>query len=305
MAGGTAGRHDPDMSTTATDAIILTVLNGMAGSDPAAAMDRLQAWGIDWLDLKDAWFGKRVEHWTTDESAQVGALAAARGLAVLSLSSSLGKDAIEGGEAAWRASLAPLAGLVANARILRPRCIRLVAPSLARRAEEPEALAAIDRQSWLMPALREAVDALAATGATVVFENESPGTVFGTPDEVLGFFARLDRPAARMIWDVGNWWHFGCSRLPTVADALALRHLVGVLHLKGGRSERPDGPLRWAAPLSRTSWDVAGVVRTVLAGGACGVICLNPPHGERSPDLPCDYGDDLRYIRTTFPEILK
>lgn len=305
MAAPTPGHDDSGMSTTATDTIILTMLNGMAGNDPVTAMDRLQAWGIAWLDLKDAWFGKRVEFWTTEEAAQIAALAAARDLGVLSLSSSLGKDSIDGGETAWRASLAPLAGLVANARLLRPRCIRLVAPSLARRAEEPDALAAIDRQPWLMPALREAVDALAATGATVVFENESPGTVFGTPDEVRGFFQRLDRPAARMIWDVGNWWHFGCSRLPTVADAIALRDLVGVLHLKGGRSERPGGPLRWAAPLARTSWDVAGVVRAVLAGGACGVICLNPPHGERSPDLPCDYGEDLTYIRSTFPEILK
>lgn len=284
--------------------IILTMLNGMAGREPEAALDRHRAWALSSLDLKDAWFGTGVEHWTTEQAHRVAAGALARRLSVGTLSSCLGRGEVERGEAAYRADLQALDNLIANARILQPARIRLVAPSLARRREVADAAAELtEHHRWLFPLLREAVDRLTATGATVVFENESPGTIFGHPDEVLGFFQALQRPQTRMIWDVGNWWHFGCARFPTVADAAALRPVVGVLHLKGGIAEQPGGPLRWAGQLAETTWDVVGIVRTIIAGGICPVICLNPPHGAARPGIAHDYRADLDHLRITFPEI--
>lgn len=284
--------------------ITLAILNGMAGRDPEAAMDRHRAWALPSLDLKDAWFGSGVEHWTTVQAHRVAAATQARRLTVGSLSSCLGKGEVERGEDAYRADLQPLDNLIAHAHILKPARIRLVAPSLARRREVTDAAAELSaHHRWLFPLLRDAVDRLSETGATVVFENESPGTVFGHPDEVLGFFQALQRPQARMIWDVGNWWHFGCARFPTIADAAALRPVVGVLHLKGGIAEQPGGPLRWASQLAETSWDVIGIVRTILASGDCRVICLNPPHGAARPGIAHDYRADLDYLRITFPEI--
>jgi hypothetical protein len=283
---------------------LLTMLNGMAGKDPEAAMDRHRAWVLPTLDLKDAWFGTGVEHWTTEQVIRVAAGAQARRLTVGTLSSCLGKGDVERGETAYRSELQALDNLIANARILKPSRIRLVAPSLARRREVADAAMELStHHPWLFPLLREAVDRLAETGAAVVFENESPNTVFGNPDEVLGFFHTLQRPQARMIWDVGNWWHFGCARFPTVADAAALRPVVDVLHLKGGIAEQPGGALRWAAQLAETSWDVVGIVRAILAGGGCSVICLNPPHGAARPGVTHDYRADLDFLRINFPEI--
>ena len=279
----------------------LSILNGMAGPEPESAMDRHLAWGLRSLDLKDGWFGTGVEHWTTEQVHRVAAAAEQRQMPILSLSSCMGRGEVERGEAAYRADLEPLDRLLASARILKPARIRLVAPSLARRTEVRDAaeeLAA--NQAWLFPLLREAVDRLQETGATVVFENESGGTIFGHPGEVLGFFSALQRPQTRMIWDVGNWWHFGCSRYPTVADAQALLPVVGVLHLKGGMSDQPGGPLRWAAQLAETTWDVTGIVRTILAGGHCPVVCLNHPHGATRPGVRHDYLADLDFLRTTF-----
>lgn len=284
--------------------IPLTVLNGMAGAEPGPAMDVHLAWGLRHLDLKDRWFGKPVELWSAAEAGLVAAEAARRGLRVATLASGLGGHELEPGEARYRAALAPLAGLLQVARILRPARIRLVAPSLAARAAVPDAMAAIRRDHlWLMPCLREAVDAIAAAGATAVIENESAGSVLGQPDETLAFFAALRRPAARMIWDVGNWWHFACARFPGVDDALRLRPVVGVLHLKGGRAETAGGPLRHAAQLAGTSWDVRGVVRAILDGGGCDQVCLNPPHGAWRPDPPHSYAADLDHLRATFPEL--
>ncbi len=256
------------------------------------------------MDLKDRWFGKNVEYWTTADATQVASAAARLRLRIAIVSSSLGKGDVACGEAAYRADLERLPDLIAVARILGPTRIRLVAPSLTGRSVVTDAARELrQHHSWLFPLLRETVDRLAETGATVVFENESPDTVFGHPDEVLAFFHALDRPAARMIWDVGNWWHFGCSRFPTVADARALLPVVDVLHLKGGRSVQPGGPLQWAAQLAETSWDVTGVVRIILDGKRCPIICLNPPHGAWRPGFTPDYRADLEFLRKTFPEI--
>jgi sugar phosphate isomerase/epimerase len=266
-------------------------------------MDRHRALGLRLLDLKDGWFGKQVEHWTTSETERVAAAASARRLRVATISTSIGGGALERGEAAYRADLDRVGHVVELARILEPTRIRLVAPSLAERSVADAVEIARQRHPWIFPLLREAVDRLEATGAEVVFENESPGTVFGRPDEVLGFFRELARPRARMIWDVGNWWHFGCSRIPSLADALALMPVIGMLHLKGGRAETPGGPLRWQAQLAGTSWDVEGVVGAVIAAGVAPLICLNPPHGAVRAGAPYDCRADLEFLRATFPEI--
>jgi sugar phosphate isomerase/epimerase len=283
---------------------VLSMLNGMGGQHPETAMDRHRAIGLRLLDLKDSWFGKPVERWTTAEAERVATAAAARRLRIATLSTTVGGGAVERGEAAYRAELDHLANVVELARILEPTRIRLVAPSLAERGGVPDAVESARRHHpWLFPLLREAVDRLEGTGAAVVFENESIGSLFGHPEEVLGFFRELGRPRARMIWDVGNWWHFGCSRFPTIADARALLPVIGMLHLKGGQADAPGGPLRWAGQLDGSTWDVVGIVGTVIAAGAAPVICINPPHGATRPGTHYDCRADLEFLRGNFPEI--
>lgn len=284
--------------------IPITVLNGMAGREPAPAMDVHLTWGLRDLDLKDTWFGRPVELWSEAEAMVVADEAGRRGLRVASLSSGLGRPDLGQGEAAYRAALQPLAGLLRTSVILRPARIRLVAPSLAMRSGTPDAMEAVRRDHpWLLPCLREAVDAIAATGALPVFENESAGSILGQPGETLAFLAELQRPVVRLVWDVGNWWHFACARFPTTEDARLLAPAIGVLHLKGGQAEKPGDPLRFAAQLADTSWDVRGVVRAVLDNGPCDLVCLNPPHGVWRPGPPHSYADDLTFLRTCFPEL--
>ncbi|MBA3686613.1 MAG: hypothetical protein H0W72_15435 [Planctomycetes bacterium] len=133
----------------------------------------------------------------------------------------------------------------------------------------------------------------------MTIENEVWGCVVATPDEVLAFFARLGRrERCSYTWDVQNLWHEG-GEPPSLATYRRLKHLIGYVHLKGGRNDPAAGPkLRWSTSLEDASWPVVEVVRQVAADGTSPVICLNPSHGERLAGY--DYGDvperDLRFI---------
>ena len=119
----------------------------------------------------------------------------------------------------------------------------------------------------------------------------------------MSFFAALNRPAARLIWDVQNLWQMGTY--PSLDVYNALRPLIGMVHLKGGQSEYANGPLKWRTALADASWPVAGIVREVIRDGASPVICLNPSHGGTKPGY--DYHDvtgrDVTFLRATFSEI--
>jgi sugar phosphate isomerase/epimerase len=282
----------------------LTMLNAMAGPEFPAAVGRHVALGLKWLDLKDSIFGKGVIDLTDDEAREVRRLADAKGLGVWCMSTTLFYADVESGEEAFRRHLASVDRAVAIARILQPRMIRILAAKTSRRAEIADSTEHIRRRHpWLIVLYAEAVDRIARAGFTPGIENEVHGCIWSTPAEVTSFFAALDRPAARLIWDVQNLWQMGTS--PSVEVFRSLRALIGNVHLKGGMSERPGGPLAWSSALADASWPVVEVVRAVIADGASPVLCLNPSHGEARPGY--DYQDvaarDIAFLRTTFPEI--
>ena len=118
---------------------------------------------------------------------------------------------------------------------------------------------------------------------------------------MLDFFAALARPQTRLIYDVVNLWQMGS--FPRVAGYRRLAPVIGMLHLKGGRSDRPGGALRWRSHLDDASWPLRPILSACIAERRSPVICLNPPHGADHPDYHWDHQRDLRFLRTNFPEI--
>ncbi len=286
-------------------AVELTMLNSMAGADIETAMVRHARWGLRWLDLKDGIFGKLVSDLGDEEARRVRGLADAAGLGISCLSTVLFHDEVEKGERPFRAAnLDPLARVLEVARILEPARIRLLAARTARRAAIADTTPYVTGQHpWLMSAYREAVDRIAGAGFQPVIENEVNGCIWSKPSEIVGFFDALDRPGARLIWDIQNLWQMGT--FPTLDVYRALRPLIGMVHVKGGAAEQPGGPLQWSTALADASWPVEEILRAILSDGASPLVCLNPSHGGRKPGY--DYHDvvdrDIRFLRSRFPEI--
>lgn len=264
----------------------LTILNAMAGRDIVAALDQHVAWGLPVLDLKDSIFGKGIADLADEEAARLAELASERGLSAYCLSTGLFLADIEQGEETFRAHLERLPRLLAIARLLRPRFIRLLAARSSRRADFADSAAYVrERHPWLLDRYREAIDRISAAGFEATIENEVHDCLFAHPDEILAFFQALDRPGqVCLTWDIQNLWQEGT--FPSREVYRRLQPLIGYCHLKGGQTDGDSPALRWRSALEDASWPVAEIVREVVADGVSPVICLNPPHGAPRP------GDD-------------
>ncbi|MFW6189430.1 MAG: sugar phosphate isomerase/epimerase family protein [Planctomycetota bacterium] len=281
----------------------LTVLNSMAGTDFADALDTHVEWGLRVLDLKNAIFGKPVMELTDREAERAAGMIAERGLTVHCLSTGLFNEAVEAGEETFREEhLGRVDRAVEIGNALDARTVRLLAASTERRDEVLHSFLYLQQEApWLFDLYAAAVDRLGEEGFKVVIENEVGGCIFSRPCEVPAFFERLDRPAARLTWDVQNLWQMGTFPTPEIYHEL--EPLIGMLHLKGGRSEVAGGLLKWRAYLEDSSYPVLPIVRAAVAGGACSAVCLNPPHGEDSPDYDWDYRRDIEFLRANVPEL--
>ena len=307
------------------DKVRLTMLKSMAGREFPAAVERHAAWGLKWLDLKDGLFGRSVVDLTDDEAREVRRLADGAGLGIWCMSTGLFYAEVESSEETFQRHLASVDRAITIARILEPRFIRLLAAKTRRRAEVADSTSYILRHHpWLVGLSGDAVDRIARAGFGVVIENEIHGCIWSRPEEVLSFFAALERPAARYTWDVQNMWQLGT--FPTLDAYRKLRPLIGMVHLKGGQAEKgvrpllceapcgPTGkrgltpfsaPLKWSSSLADANWPIVEILREVIVDGTSPVLCLNPSHGEPKPGY--DYTDivvrDIAFLRAHFPEI--
>ncbi|MAF09858.1 xylose isomerase [Candidatus Poribacteria bacterium] len=275
------------------------MLNSMASDDFPAALDRHVEWGLVDVDLKDRIFDKAVAGLTRDEAARAARLIADRGLTTHCLSTGFFFAEVERGEAEFRARFIDrLDDLIAVARELRPRLVRLLAARTTRRDELVHVGEYIEAEHpWLMPLYAEAAARLGDAGMSVTVENEVGGCILASPDEIRWFFDALDTPDVCLTWDVQNLWQMGTY--PTLDVYESLRDLIGYYHLKGGQAEPGATDLKWRSSLADASWPVAEITRRVVSDGVSPVICLNPSHGAPKPGV--DYSDivarDIAYVR--------
>ena len=282
----------------------LTILSSMAGSAFEDALDRHVAWGIRDLDLKDGIYGKSIAEMSLHEAERAVQEISSRGLNVWCLSSTLFHDDVAIGEEAFRArALAPLTDLIATAKILGPRFIRLLTPQCAAAGFGERVTWVEKHASWLWDAFREAIDMIRDGGFECTIENETESPIIDGPESALAKFECIgSRQKVSLTWDVQNMWQAGT--FPSLEVYEKLRPLIGYYHIKGGQSEVPGGPLVWRSSLADASWPVREITERVIADGHSPVICLNPSHGASESNDYVDYTEaDIAWMRETFPRI--
>jgi sugar phosphate isomerase/epimerase len=280
------------------------MLNSMGGADFEESLRTHAAWGLRTLDLKDSLFGKRVTDLEDADLARIRRLIDEHGMDVSNLSTQLFEGAVEAGCDAWQNEyLSKVPRTIEIARVLQPRCIRLLACRTERRSEVTDATAyLVETHPWAIAMYREAVEQVRTAGFNVLIENEAHKCIWSRPAEVLAFFDQLGSGAGFM-WDIQNMWQMGT--FPSIEVYRQLRPIIRQVHLKGGMSEMPGGPLKWRSALEDASWPVREIVAAVLADGVSPILCLNPSHGQ--PKDGYDYSSvtqwDIEFLRREFPEI--
>ncbi|MES3020303.1 MAG: xylose isomerase [Pseudomonadota bacterium] len=260
------------------------MLNSMAGADMQMQARRHAELGLRWLDLKDGLFGQTINNLGVDNAHRVAAIAHQHGLGVASLSTALCASELEVGEAAFRRRHdATLDHVLALANILRPRTIRLISAVLKPFPGGAHVMDAVERdQPWVFGVYADMVDRIDAAGFQTLIENEPDNMILATPEGILRFFERVDRPGkVKYTWDIQNLWEAGVY--PTLAVYRQLKPLIGCIHLKGGRTDGDGRKLVHASSLEDASWPVLDIVRAVVADRVAPIICLNPSHGKKPP----------------------
>lgn len=266
----------------------LTALNVMASWDFETATRTFARWGLRHIDLWGSIYGDSVETLSADSSRRAVDAMAATGLRPYCLSSRVFDDHVEQGEVAFREKhLADLDRVLASARILQPKFVRIIAGRLADAGRDPVGRLA-GEHPWVAGVYREAIDRILQAGFTPTMENEAEECFLVEPADFLRFLDWVQPPPEfKLTWDVQNAWKLGSY--PTLEGFRALEPHLGYVHLKGGAAE-PDQPdiLRWNVGLDKATWPVVEITQAVVDSGVSPVICLNPSHGSYRADY--DYG---------------
>ncbi len=282
----------------------LTILSSMASPDFEESMRRHREWGLSWVDLRDAIYGKRVEELELAEAQEAKRYIDELGLSVYCVSTNVFVEEVAHGESAFRAHLESLSRVIELCAVLRPRLVRLNAASFAERPTDASSMRVIrEHYPWLIEVYREGVDMVAARGMVATIENEAFDSCVSKAQEFIEFFEWLDRTdAARLTWDVQNQWSTGV--FPSIDIYRQLRPFMRYYHVKGGQSEPGSTRLAWNVALEDASWPVAEITNAVVRDGVSPVICLNPAqHGAQKDGYNYDgiVKRDLDFLRASVP----
>lgn len=280
----------------------LTMLNVMGGTDFEVSVARHREWGLQWMDLKDAIYGKDLKDLSLDDARRAAQLLEENGLKVYCFSTVLlGGDATAGEEGFAAQDLRDLEHILALADVLQPRFVRLLAAQLPGRDKHENAIEHVERAlPWVLPAYRAAIERIVSRGYAATIENEAWSCMLSSAKEFRGFFNALERSDVSLTWDAQNQWATGVT--PTLTIYEELRDLIAYYHVKGGKTDGDEQALAWNVALDEASWPVVEVTQRIVDDGSSPVICLNPPsHGKPIDDYP--YGDavtqrDLAFLRS-------
>jgi len=281
----------------------LTMLNSMASRDLETALNRLREWGIQAVDLKDCIFDKAVLDLSPEEAERAAAMIGERGQYVYCLSTNIFQDDIEQGEESFRECHERLIErALFLASILKPKIVRVLSVQSSKRHTFSDSTAYLEaRHPWVFDLYRSAARRFYQEGVIMTIENDPHLNVFGSPEEISGFFERLNVPGmVHFTLDVQNLWQMGV--FPKMEIYSKLKPLIGYLHVKGGIMDPATKELKWKSSLEDASWPVAEMCKQAAADGVSPVICLNPSHGEWKPGY--DYRGivekDLKFLRSIF-----
>lgn len=284
----------------------LTMLNSMASTDFEKSLEIHRAWGLQWLDLRDAIYGKWVKELDAPTARRAQAAIVSAQLRIYCLSTQTFFDDVSRGEAVFRDHLEQLKLTLQIAPILEPQIVRIVAAQLPECEPGASSVELMkNKYPWVIDVYREALDAIEQAGFTSTIENEAKRCFLSRADDFIGFFEWLDRPqTAHLTWDVQNHWSTGV--FPTLEIYQQLKPLINYFHTKGGQTDAVADRLAWNVALEDASWPVRALTQAVINDGVSPVICLNPPqHGEQKSGY--DYTDipkrDVDYLRTNIEGI--
>lgn len=275
---------------------------GPAGSTPASIANRLQSWDLIDIDLKSV-LGKNIAEVSDQEAHDIADTFGAAGIATEAFSTLLFKREVESGPEGFETDLQILDRVLAIARIVKPKKIRLLGADLVSRNSIAHSTRYLKADApWLLDYYGQAIARIADAGFAPVIENETNGCIFSKPSEVTAFFSEVAHAQrASFVWDVQNMWEMGT--FPTIEAYRELRELIGYFHLKGGRAAPGTRVMTWRSSLEQADWPVEDITAEVLADRKSAVICLNPPHGSVAPDdRPCSVtATDIDFLRGMFP----
>ncbi len=282
----------------------LTILNSMASEDFEESMRMHREWGLAWVDLRDAIYGRRVEELDLADARRARRYLDELGLELYCASTNVFVEEVANGEAAFRAHLRTLEKVMELCAVLRPRLVRLNAADFAQRSADVNSVGVIKQHyPWLIDVYRAGVDMVAAHGMLPTIENEAFDTSLSKPEEFVDFFDWLDRPGvAGLTWDVQNQWSSGV--FPSIETYRRLKPLIRYYHVKGGQTEPGSTDLAWNVALEDASWPVIEITSAVVADGVSPVICLNPAqHGAAKDGYRYEglVKRDLDFLRASVP----
>lgn len=278
----------------------ITMLNVMAGNEFHPALDRFLELGLSDVDLKNQIYGSAVENLTEEQADAAAQALQERRLHAYCLSTELFHDFVEKGEIFFREHhLAKVDHVLQVARRLKPSLIRLLSAQTENRSDIGDSMDYIRRQCpWLISIYQEAIDRIADAGFAVTIENECHRNLWSNPEEIIAFFAALDRSGkVHFTYDVQNLWQMGTY--PTLEAYRKLRPIIGFLHLKGGQRGDSGDTLMWKSTLEEASWSVSDIIKEYVRDQVSPVICLNPSHGMLKEGYSYSnmYERDLQYLR--------
>ncbi len=255
--------------------------------------------GIDVLDLKDRILGRELLALDDAGVAAAAAMIADAGLPVYCLSTVLFESDLADGEPVFARDVDRVDRAIEIARVLRPRCIRLLAASSASRGADEPLDAHLDRVApWLVGAYRAAIAKIDAAGFRTVIENEVGASILRDVADVQTLLPRLQSAGeVGLIWDVQNLWRTS-GRMPSIDTYRALRPFVRYVHVKGGRMDASGAMTR--STLAETTWPVEEILGAIVADRTSEVVCVNPCKGAVPPegyDAVEGARDDVRTVQ--------
>ncbi|MFE2046234.1 sugar phosphate isomerase/epimerase family protein [Streptomyces sp. NPDC059477] len=302
---------DPDQAAD------LTALNVMGAWDFDAAVDRFARWGLRWMDIWGAIYGKSVADLDTDTAGRAASALQRAGLRAYCLSTRVFDDHVERGEEAFRTEhLATLDRVLEAAAVLRPRFVRLIAGKLTGAGAGRTMSRLRNEHPWVADVYRQAARRIVDAGFIPTLENEVHDCFLADPRDFVDFVDWVQPPDPFSVtWDIQNAWEMGV--FPTIEGYRTLRPLIGYVHTKGGLAAADDpSRLRWSVGLDSASWPVVEILQAAVDDGVSPVICLNPSHGQWRvgydygapgafrPDVPFEQWDmsqvterDLTFLR--------